>query len=342
MLENTAIVILNYNGKSFLEKFLPQVIACSSQAKIMVADNASTDDSIDFLKTNFPAIPLIINAENGGFAKGYNDSLKQIDAEFYLLLNSDIEVSENWLLPLLEKMKDPMVAGCQPKIKSFHQKTHFEHAGAAGGYLDRNYYPFCRGRIVDQIEHDHGQYDDEQEVFWATGAALLIRAKLFHQVGGFDESFFAHMEEIDLCWRIKKLGYQFWVIPSSEIFHVGGGTLSYLSPFKTYLNFKNSLFMLIKNHEGWLFPKLFYRLILDGIAGIRFLMRGEGKQFIAVLKAHGAMYRHFNALLKKRKEIRSNPNNRINNKGFYQASILWARFFKNIHEFSKLNKRFFH
>ena len=340
-MNNLSIVILNWNGKKYLEDFLPSVIKYSGDAEIIVADNASTDDSIAFLKTQFPSVRIIQNATNGGFAKGYNDALKHVDSEFYLLLNSDIEVSENWLDPLLETMKTPSVAGCQPKIRSYKNRTFFEHAGAAGGFLDRNYFPFCRGRIFDQFEEDHGQYDGEIEIFWATGAALMIRSEIFHRLNGFDEDFFAHMEEIDLCWRAKKLGYQFLAIPSSVVYHVGGGALPYSSPRKTYLNFRNSLFMIIKNHPGWLFPKLFYRLTLDGIAGWRFLLKGEFKQLKAVLNAHVSMYQNLFSLLKKRKEIkktRSNPNSA----GLYKGSILWARYFKGITHYSDLNQRLFH
>lgn len=339
-MNNLSIVILNWNGKQFLEDFLPSVIKYSTGAEIVVADNASTDSSISFLKTHYPEIRIIENSSNGGFAKGYNDALKQVETDLYLLLNSDIEVTENWLVPLLKKMENPLVAGCQPKVLSYQHKHQFEHAGACGGYLDRNYFPFCRGRIFDKFEEDHAQYDSETEIFWATGAALLIRSKVFHLVNGFDETFFAHMEEIDMCWRAKKIGYQFWVVPSSVVYHVGGGTLPYTSPRKTYLNFRNSLFMIVKNHPGLLFPKLFYRLSLDGIAGWRFLLKGEFKQLMAVLNAHVAMYAQLSSLLKKRKAIkqtRTNPNSA----GLYGGSILWARYFKGVTHFSNLNQRLF-
>lgn len=335
-----AIVILNWNGRAFLEKFLPSVVSYSSGAEVIIAENGSTDDSVQFLKENYPQIRIVANEKNGGFAKGYNDALKEIEAEYYLLLNSDIEVTENWLEPMIECMKDPNVAGVQPKILSYQYKNQFEHAGASGGFLDRNYFPFCRGRIFDKFEVDSGQYDYKMEVFWATGAALLIRSKLFHEVGGFDEAFFAHMEEIDLCWRLKNMGYSFYVEPKSIVFHVGGGTLPYLSPQKSYLNFRNSLYMLVKNHPGLLFPKLLYRLILDGIAGLRFLMRGELKHLWSVIHAHGSMYVRLNTLLKQRKQITQNNTN-FNDGGLYKASILWARYFKGITKFSDLNQRLF-
>ncbi len=339
-MEDLAVVILNWNGKDFLEKFLPGVIEHSKEAKIYVADNASSDDSVAYVTDNFPEVNLIKNPENGGFAKGYNDALKKIDSKYYLLLNSDIEVTANWLLPLLEVMKDPTVAGCQPKILSYSNKTQFEHAGASGGFLDRNYYPFCRGRIMDQFEEDKGQYDWNVEIFWATGAALLIRSDVFHEAGGFDESFFAHMEEIDLCWRLKRKAYKFIAVPQSVVYHVGGGTLPYLSPKKSFLNFRNSLFMLIKNHEGILFPKLFYRLILDGIAGIRFLFRGEFKHLLSILKAHWTTFMQLNRLLKQRKKLKT-ESTKTNFTGLYKGNILWARYVKKITKFSDLNQRLF-
>ncbi len=338
MLEKTAIVILNWNGKSFLEQFLPSVISTSKGARVIVADNASTDDSIEFLKAHFPTVELIINQTNGGFAKGYNDALKLVDAEFYVLLNSDIETSENWLEPLLECFTDERVAGCQPKVKSFHSREKFEHAGATGGFLDVNYFPFCRGRILMNVEDDNGQYDSEQEVFWATGACMAIRSKCFHEVGGFDEDFFAHMEEIDLCWRLKRKNYRFLVTPKSVVYHVGGGTLPYNSPRKTFLNFRNSLFMLTKNHQGLLFPKLLWRLTIDGIAAMGFLAKGEFKQFGAVFKAHMAFYGKLSTFLKKRKSLKSSST-RFNSTGMFRGNILWNYYVKGAKKYSDLNKR---
>lgn len=335
-----SIVILNYNGRNFLEKFLPTVIEHSSGHEVIVADNLSSDDSVSFLKEQFPSIRLIENTENGGFAKGYNEALKQVESEFYLLLNSDIEVTPNWLNPLLAAMEDKTVAGCQPKVLAYNDKTKFEHAGASGGYLDRDYFPFCRGRILEITEFDTGQYDDETEVFWATGAVLMIRSELYHKVGGLDEDFFAHMEEIDLCWRLKKQNYKFKVIPESFVYHVGGGTLPYSSPFKTYLNFRNSIYMLIKNHEGWLFPKLAFRLILDGIAAGRFIIRGEMKQFKSILNAHLHTYKIFNKMLRKRAEIKK-QSTVFNKVGLYNGSILWQRYVRKHDKYSKLPARRF-
>ena len=337
-----AIVILNYNGKHHLERYLPSVLQYSKNIPVYIADNASTDDSISFIQEHFTDVNIIEQKRNFGFAGGYNVALEQLNGQFdyYLLLNSDVEVSENWLIPLLRSMENPKIAGCQPKVLSHGEKTKFEHAGAAGGYLDHNYYPFCRGRIFNETEKDTQQYDGEAEVFWTSGACMLIRSELFHKAGGFDELFFAHMEEIDLCWRIKKLGYQFKIIPSSEVYHVGGGTLAYLSPKKTYLNFRNSLYMLTKNHVGWLFPKLFYRMLLDGIAAMMFLFSGKPRHFWAVFRAHIDFYKHIGTMVKKRKELKKIQTD-FNATGLYRGSILWAKYFKRIHSFSNLNMRLF-
>ena len=341
MLSEICIVILNWNGKSFLEKFLPNVIANSGDAQIVVADNASTDDSVEFLKQHFPAISIVQNTSNGGFAKGYNDALKQVDSKYYLLLNSDIEVTPDWLLPLYDTItKDPSVIGCQPKILSQTKKHLFEHAGASGGFLDRNFYPFCRGRIFEVIEEDKGQYDYAQEIFWASGACLLIRSEAFHEHGGFDDDFFAHMEEIDLCWRIKRKGGRFMVNPASVVYHVGGGTLDYMSPKKTFLNFRNSLLMITKNYDGLLPLKLFYRLCLDGIAGLSFLFNGNVKHTLAVLEAHFDFYKKLPKFLIKRKKLKATPD-KFNSAGWYQGSILWAKYVKKINNYKDLNLRLF-
>ncbi|MDF1675256.1 MAG: glycosyltransferase family 2 protein, partial [Vicingaceae bacterium] len=243
-LNSVAVVILNWNGKHFLEKFLPSLIEHTSFAELIVADNCSTDDSLSFLKENFPQIRIITLAENYGFAKGYNEALKQVNSDVYVLLNSDVEVTENWLQPCLEILKkDNDMAACQPKIKAFHQKTYFEYAGAAGGFIDKYGYPFCRGRIFETLEEDNNQYDEEIEIFWATGACLVIRADIYHELNGLDSFFFAHMEEIDLCWRIQNRGKKIKYVPQSTVFHVGGGTLHKSKPQKTFLNFRNNLIM---------------------------------------------------------------------------------------------------
>ena len=340
MLNRVAIVILNWNGKEHLERFLPSVIEHSKGARIIVADNASTDDSVLFLRENYPNIELIHNESNGGFAKGYNECLKHVDSEFYLLLNSDVEVSANYLDGLMEMMLDPKVAGAQPKVISYERRDEFEHAGATGGFLDKNYFPFCRGRIFDLTEKDKHQYDSKAEVFWTTGACMLIRSELFQKVGGFDEDFFAHMEEIDLCWRLKRRGYKFMSNPSSVVYHLGGGTLSYRSPRKTYLNFRNSLFMIAKNHQGWVIPKLFWRVCLDGLAANMFIIKGEFGQFWALFKAHMAFYGKFGRFMKKRKADKT-PKEQFNSSGLFGASILWNRYAKGVKEYSKLNQRLF-
>ncbi|MCT4560048.1 MAG: glycosyltransferase family 2 protein [Crocinitomicaceae bacterium] len=330
-----AIVILNYNGKGYLEKFLPNVIEHSKGHEIIVADNCSTDDSVAFMKEKHPDIQLIELKENGGFAKGYNQALAQVKSDFYLLLNSDIEVTENWCEKLLETLQDETVAGVQPKVLAYDNKSHFEHAGASGGFLDRDYFPYCRGRIFEITEEDTGQYQEPTEVFWATGASLLIRSKVFHEVGGFDEDFFAHMEEIDLCWRAKRRGWKFMVNPEAVVYHVGGGTLSYASPFKTYLNFRNSLFMLIKNHEGPLFIKWLIRMCLDGVAGARFLVLGETKQLKALWEAHRDMYKKLGKMLKKRKELKA-FSTQFNAAGLSKKSILVQRYIHGKTHYSDL------
>ena len=302
-----AVVILNWNGKGFLEQFLPSVFVCNTAgSEIIVADNASTDDSIAFLKSTYPQVRVIQNAGNGGFAKGYNDALKLVESEYYVLLNSDVEVTPGWIDAVVRLMDgDKSIAACQPKIRSFYDKKIFEYAGAAGGFIDKFGYPFCRGRILDTLEEDTGQYDDVREVFWATGACLFVRAELYHKVKGFDEDFFAHMEEIDLCWRLKNLGHKIMYCPDSIVFHVGGGTLNKTSPKKTYLNFRNNLILLCKNHPPEYFLlKLKWRMILDGVAGMKFLFSGQFPHFMAVLKAHFSFYGSLGRSLKKRRSLK--------------------------------------
>lgn len=303
-----AVVILNWNGRGFLEKFLPSVIACNNSfSEIIVADNNSTDDSIDFLKQHYPQVRLVINKVNGGFAKGYNDALKHIDAEYYVLLNSDVEVTTGWIEGVIDLMDaDKTIAACQPKIRMFDNKKMFEYAGAAGGFIDKYAYPFCRGRILEYLEEDKGQYNDVREIFWATGACMFVRADKFKEVDGFDEDFFAHMEEIDLCWRLKNLGYKIMYSPHSTVYHVGGGTLNKTSPRKTYLNFRNNLFLIYKNHPPqFFFLKLFFRMVLDGIAGAKFILSGQFAHCWAIVKAHFSFYGSLNKLIQKRKLLKS-------------------------------------
>jgi len=348
-LNDISIVILNWNGSRYLHRFLPSVLAHSGDARVIVADNASTDNSVAMVRTNFPEVEIIINSSNGGFAKGYNQALSKVQSPYYLLLNSDIEVSPNWLQPLLDRIEEnELIAGVQPKIMDCRRREKFEHAGASGGFIDRHGFPFCRGRIFSSIECDTGQYDNACEVFWATGAALLIRSDVFHLLNGFDEQFFAHMEEIDWCWRAKSLGYSFYVEPQSIVYHVGGGTLPYSSPRKTFFNFRNSLYMLIKNSRGWLLPTLIVRMIIDGVAGCRFLCIGEFENVRSVLLAHLAMYRNLPLLFRKRRHLKEQMNlichtaNRSPNQcGKYRGSILWAYYFKRVNKFSQLNQRLF-
>lgn len=331
-----AVVILNYNGKSFLEKFLPGVIANSVGAGIFVADNASTDDSVDFLTTHFPQVQLVRNQENGGFAKGYNDALKHIQAEYYVLLNSDIEVTPGWIDPCLKMLENhPDIVAVQPKILAWHNPKKFEHAGAAGGFLDKNFYPFCQGRIFENTEEDKGQYNQPREIFWATGACMFIRSAAYHEAGGLDDAFFAHMEEIDLCWRLKTRGHKLFYCPDSTIFHVGGGTLNYMNPKKTYLNFRNSLYMIAKNYEGNLFVKLFGRMCLDGIAAGLFLVKFQFSHFWAVFKAHMSFYGRLRTLLQQRRELRKQITV-FNRAGLYKRNIVVRKFIGGVRTFSDL------
>jgi GT2 family glycosyltransferase len=318
-MNKVAVVILNYNGQNFLEQFMPSVVQNSDGYEIIIADNASTDDSVAFLKNNYPNINIIQIAYNQGFAGGYNEALKHITAEYYVLLNSDVEVTPNWIQPIIDLMSaDKLIAACQPKIKSFHEKTHFEYAGAAGGYIDWLGYPFCRGRIFDSYEEDLGQYDDTKEIFWATGACMFVRAEVFHEMGGFDASFFAHMEEIDLCWRMKNVGYKIFYCSDSVVFHVGGGTLHKSNPRKTFLNYRNGLAMLYKNlPANKLISTIFIRLILDGISGIKLLLGGSIADVWAIIKAHFAFYAMIPKLERKSPKEVSH---------IYQKSIVWEYF----------------
>lgn len=339
IMPKVAVVILNWNGKKFLEKFLPTVIKFSKKdAEIVVADNASNDDSVAFLKNNFPEINIIELSENYGFAGGYNKALQQIEATYYVLLNSDVEVTENWINPVVEIMEqNASVAACQPKILSYVEKSKFEYAGAAGGFIDQYGYPFCRGRVFLTTETDSGQYDNECEIFWATGACLFIRSGLFHKASGFDADFFAHMEEIDLCWRLKNMGYKIMYSPHSTVYHVGGGTLPKTNPRKTYLNFRNNLMMLAKNlPSSLLFPVLFSRLILDGIAGLKFLIAGQVPDFFSIIKAHFSFYFSIGKTAGKRKQI--NPKHLPS--GIYTKNLVVEYYLKGRKFFTQLSGSF--
>jgi len=335
-MNKTAIVILNYNGQKYLTDFLPSVINHSPDTDIYVADNASTDLSIEILKRDFSSVKIIQLFENHGFAKGYNEALAQImnQYEIYILLNSDVEVPENWIKPVITLMEsNSNIAACQPKIKFYHKKTHFEYAGAAGGYIDRLGYPFCRGRVFLSLEEDLGQYNDNVEVFWATGACMFIRANIFHEIGGFDEDFFAHMEEIDLCWRMKHAGYQIFACGESEVYHVGGGTLPKSNPHKTFLNFRNGLVMLYKNLPNEeLFGTLMVRLILDGVAGMKFLFFDTWQDCWAVVRAHYNFYTHFHTWHKKRHKIKKRGDLRQISK----RNIVWQYFVKGKERFDEM------
>ena len=298
-----AVVILNWNGVSWLEKFLENTIRNSQEATIYIIDNNSTDNSIQYIKNNFHQVKVIQLEKNYGYAKGYNLGLNQITADYYILLNSDIEVSKNWISPIIELMKsDNSISACQPKILDFRNKNKFEYAGASGGMIDFLGYPFCRGRIFDDIEEDLNQYDDKKEIFWASGACLFIKSNHFKKVNGFDSDFFAHQEEIDLCWRLKNIGYKIMVEPKSVVYHVGGGTLNHTSPYKTYLNFRNNLYMLFKNLPlQSLFIIIFLRLILDAVAAISFLSKQNGYiHTYNIIKAHFSFYFNLTNLWKKR------------------------------------------
>jgi len=334
-----AVVILNWNGEKLLTEFLPKVIENSQtpDVEVIVADNASSDKSINLLKTQFPFIRVIELDKNYGFTGGYNRVLKQIEAEYFILLNSDVAPKKDWLPPLINEMENnPKTAVCVPKIKSYRKPEYFEYAGAAGGYIDKYGFPFCMGRIFDEIEKDLGQYDQSRQIMWASGAALMIRAELYSNTGGLDEDFFAHMEEIDLCWRLKNLGWDIKYIAESEVFHLGGATLDYSNPRKVYLNFRNNLYLLIKNlPKNTLATKIFQRLLLDGIAGFKFLISGEFHNFISVIKAHFNFYKNFNNMYKKRKANMLSFSN-FSHKEIYCKSIVFQFFLKGNKIFSNL------
>jgi GT2 family glycosyltransferase len=330
-----AIVILNWNGQKFLAQFLPALFQFSPEySEIIVADNASTDNSIAFLKTNFPDIRIIQNNENGGFSKGYNKALRQIDAEYYCLLNSDVEVTEHWVEPIISLLDNhPEVAVVQPKLLSFANREQFEYAGACGGFIDYLGYPFCRGRVFDCLEHDTKQYENAIEVFWATGAALFVRSTVYHALNGLDEDFFAHMEEIDFCWRAKNLGHKVMVEPKSVIYHVGGGTLPKNSSRKTYLNFRNNMFLLLKNlPKKKILSVLLFRFPLDMLAAFFFLLQGHWKDTTAVFRAQFSFLKHYYKIKRKRSHINENVY-----KQTFQKSIVFEYYLKNKKQFDGIS-----
>ena len=319
----TAIVILNWNGQKLLEQFLPSIVNFSSEeAEIYVADNASTDSSIKYIKDFFPSVNIVKNKINGGYAKGYNDALKAINADIYCLINSDVEVTKNWLSPILETFQsDEKTAIIQPKILDFKDKSKFEYAGAAGGFVDLYGYPYCRGRIFNHLETDNNQFNDISEIFWASGACFFIRSKVYHQLNGFDEDYFAHQEEIDLCWRTQNIGYKVKYVGTSTVFHIGGATLQETNPHKTYLNFRNSLLNVVKNvPKKWFLFVVFSRLILDGIAGLKFILELRPIHTWAILKAHLSFYKNFFKFLKKRRKLQKKQDYNLH------TSIVWQYF----------------
>jgi len=337
-----AVVILNWNGIKYLRNFLPSVLASTwPNLDIVVGDNASSDGSVAFLRESYPSIRVIENNANYGFTGGYNRVLAQVDADYYILLNSDVEVQPDWIQPVIALMEsDEKIAAAAPKIKSFAQKNYFEHAGAAGGFIDKFGYPFCRGRIFYDIEEDRGQYEAAGEIFWASGASLFIKKKYWQQAGGFDESFFAHMEEIDLCWRLKNMGLKVMYCPQSEVFHVGGGTLNAENPFKTYLNFRNNLLLIKNNLPFWkAFWVINIRMWLDLIALLRFLMEGKRKDAWAVSRAHQNFVKIlFTGSSSKAKSKILNLKSKILT-GTYTRSIVWDFFIGKKTRFTDLEQR---
>lgn len=309
-----AVVILNWNGVQLLEQFLPSIVQFSPEANIYVADNASTDDSIGMIRYHFPSVKIIQNQKNFGFAQGYNEALQGLNEEIFALVNSDIEVTPNWLDPIIRRFSaQKEIAIIQPKILDFKKKTHFEYAGAAGGFIDQYGFPFCRGRIFDTIEPDLTQYNDAIKIFWASGACFFVRSKVFEELKGFDADFFAHQEEIDLCWRANNKGHEIMYEPKSVVYHVGGATLNEANPKKTYLNFRNSLFMLCKNlPKGKLFPILFIRLCFDGLAGIKFIFEGKFQHCWAIVRSHFAFYAQLSKNYKKRDSIQKSNYYKLN------------------------------
>ncbi|NLR66194.1 glycosyltransferase family 2 protein [Chitinophaga varians] len=336
ILPSVAVVILNWNGKAFLEKFLPSVCRSTyGNLQLVLADNASTDDSVAFVEAHYPSVRIIRNPSNDGFAGGYNEALAHVEADIYVLLNQDVEVEPGWIEPVVALMEsDPRIAACQPKMRAYHQPDEFEYAGAAGGWMDVLGYTFCRGRILYTTEKDEGQYDDAQDIFWATGAALFIRSACFREVGGFDRDFFAHMEEVDLCWRLQRAGYRVCYCPDSKVFHVGGGSLPQGNPRKLYLNFRNNLMMLWKNlhsEDRWIV--LFQRFFLDILAGVKSLVSGKPKDMVAIYRAYRDYYRWRKTYVNKYElpEVKL-----MKMKGVFHGIMIWRYYFLRRKKFRDL------
>jgi GT2 family glycosyltransferase len=338
--KDTAVVILSYNGTKWHQLFLPKIVEESDNGpgyEVILADNASTDDTLQYVKDNFPTVKTLQISINHGFANGYYEALKQIQAKYYILLSADFEVTEGWFPPLHEAMeRDTQLAACQPRIRYWRDREFFEYAGAGGGFMDKYGYLFCRGRIFFDIEKDQGQYNDNIEVFWASGGCLVVRADLYHKVGGLDHDFYAHMEEVDLCWRLKNAGYKIGYVGQSIVYHVGGSVISYGSPQKLYYNFRNNLVLLVKNEKGskllWLFP---LRFVLDGVAGLRLLLTGNAKQTLTIIKAHFHFYREMGKWFRRRRENKKLIVHR-NESGIYSRSIVWDYFLLRKKKFSDL------
>ncbi len=341
-MSSVAVVILNWNGITFLKRFLPSVVEHTNPelADIYVADNGSTDDSLKWLRQNYAQVKIIRLDRNWGFAEGYNLALKQISSKYYVLLNSDVEVTAHWLNPLVGLMEsEPSVAACMPKIKSASERSLFEYAGAAGGYIDKWGYPFCRGRIFHHIEHDTGQYDHSQEIFWASGACLLLRSELYFAAGGLDSFFFAHMEEIDLCWRLKNMGYRIMFVHESQVFHLGGGTLPKKNHRKTYLNFRNNIILLVKNLPSEKIVKtLIIRFILDFVAAAYFLIKLDPAESYAVVKAYVSVMLHCRKIFGLRKE-QPVEGHRVHHNEIFNGSIVWEFYIRRKKKFSQLGFR---
>jgi GT2 family glycosyltransferase len=335
---DTAVVVLSYNGRKWHELFLPTIVAeASSGYDVFLADNASTDDTLHYVQENYPTVKTIQITLNRGFANGYHEALKRIQAKYYILLSSDFEVTHNWFPPLLAAMtRYEGLAACQPKIRYWRERELFEYAGAGGGFMDNYGYLFCRGRIFNHIEKDMGQYDDDIEVFWASGGCLMVKADLYHLVGGLDHDLYAHMEEVDLCWRLKNAGYKIGYIGGSTVYHVGGSVISYGSPQKLFYNFRNNLILLLKNEKTskllWLFP---VRMVLDGVAGLRLLLTGNFTETWTIIRAHFSFYSSLSKWVKRRKAAKKNITVR-NEEGIYSKSIVWQYFVLHKRTFPKL------
>ena len=328
-----AIVILNWNGEKLLAQFLPSIVHFSSDlADIYIADNASSDDSIAYVTHSFPSVKIVRNTSNGGYAKGYNEALRSIEADLYCLINSDVEVTSNWLTPVIEVFKrEENTAIIQPKLLDYHYKGKFEYAGAGGGFIDFYGYPYCRGRVFNCLEKDEGQFDDTTEIFWASGACFFIRSQVYEQLGGFDEDYFAHQEEIDLCWRAQNEGYDVKYVGASTVYHVGGATLQESNPRKTFLNFRNSLINIVKNvPKQWFLFVFFSRLVLDGFAGVKFIVEMKPIHTWAILKAHLSLYRNFFKFLKKRQRLQKKHHYHLHTSVVWQYFILRKKKFKQL------------